>query len=168
MSSSNLPVLSIFKSSKEVSSASDLFSEYKKIQAIQKQKALEQTRVRKATSRLQDLEDEISEKSEEITKILAKQAYLPALNVLDFIKTLHTSWEKTSMTFQEVERDFYKFVSSNSYKGSPDALLPLYAEVDESGHLIVCPDKDNCGVHRSHLGMGSIKVDVTGFHNEQQ
>lgn len=161
--SSGIPLIGIFKSSKEDLDANQLFSEYKKIQAIKKQKALEESRLGKVKTRLKDLDEELGEKTELVSKVLAERAYLSANDVLGFLKSNLVLFKEGSEI--DVEREFYKFVSASATTSPPDGLLSFYAEIDDTNHLTICPDKDNCSVHKSHLGMGVVKVDIRDFNN---
>lgn len=158
-----IPIISIFKSSKEDLDATKLFSEYKKIQAIRKQKALEESRLGKVKTRLQDLEEELGEKTEVVSKVLAEKAYVAAKDVFAFLKDNQEIFKEGTLT--DIEREFYRFVSSSATNSQPDGLLTFYAEIDETNHLTICPDKDNCLTHKSHLGMGVVRVDIRDFNN---
>jgi hypothetical protein len=160
-----IPIISIFKSSKEDIDATQLFSEYKKIQAIKKKKALEESRLGKVKTRLNDLEEELEEKIDIVSKILSEKAYIAAKDVLFFLKNNCEILRNGST--EDIEREFYRFVSKySSTSMPPDGLLTFYAEIDETNHLIICPDKENCSIHKSHLGMGVVRVDIRDFQNE--
>lgn len=164
---SGIPIINIWKSAEEKTDATGLFSEFKKMQALKKQQAIEKTRWNKVGARLQDISEELNEKSEIVNRVLSSKAYLAANDVLDFLKSIHTDIQaKKDFSEDDLEKEFFKFVSASASKDKPSNSLTLHAEMDDSGHLILCPNKDSCTVHKSHLGMGLIHIDAKDFGNE--
>lgn len=163
---SSMPILRIFKSSDPIKDSGDLFSEFKKIQTIKKQKAVEEVRREKVEGRIKDLSEELEEKVGGVSRILANQAYLSASDFLEFLQENYSKFKDPENSFIDVEKEFFKFVSVRSTKDKPDGFLTVYAEIDDSGHLVVCSNKDTCTTHKSHLGMGLLRIDAKDFTNE--
>lgn len=156
---SNLPILSIFKDDPEDTPAV-LFSEYKKIQNLKKLANLEKAKIDKASTKFNSIQEDLTKKAEHVDRMLSEKIQVTAADFRSFIHDNFHKLKDVEFSVDDFDRLFFKYVSSVKQHVAEDGFMKVMAEVDDTNHLIVCGDKENCDKHKHTVGMGVVRIDM--------
>lgn len=159
----------VFKSNDTSISAKEIFSSFKDIKSLKKKRDLAQERKDRLISQVQEMDSEITSKNEEITQLLSDHINLTAMEVEKFIHSNLHKFKSPDFSVDDFNKLFYKWISKkpeSEFQGN-DEFLELIADVNDDGHLVVCPDSTSCSKHKNKPGLGKVKLNVREMYNSE-
>ena len=140
----------------------NLLGAYKRHKKISKSRIREMERLAVIQDKISESEEELLQVNDEIDTLLAEKISLNAAKVLKFILQNFNLIRSENFTFADIESLFYK--SIKHLRSGDESLDDLYyGEVQEDGHMLICPDFEDCknkDVHGKPGSMIKIKLDI--------
>lgn len=140
-------ISSVFsKDSEDSSDLKKVINVYRKSQEARKKLSFLDEKEKRIYEQKEELLDVVAHTDEELVKLLDSKVLLSGN---DFYNFMRDNFDKLSGNdFSFFEKLFYNFISKNPPRSHDDSLTDESGEITPDGHIMICPDPDNCEIHR--------------------
>jgi hypothetical protein len=134
------------KDSEKSSELKKVIDVYKNTQEAKKKLSFLYEKEKRICNQKEELLNIISSNNEELVKLLDNKILLSGNDFYNFMKN---NFDKlSSHDFSFFEKLFYNFLSKMPQRSNDDSLTDEVGEITSDGHILICPDPENCEIHR--------------------
>ncbi|MEO0075121.1 MAG: hypothetical protein ABIK31_03305 [candidate division WOR-3 bacterium] len=140
----------------------DIMKLYKELQSLYSKEDLLVLKRESLESKIKEVLDKIEENKSLLVKNLTESVVVNGKSVIDIILLLR---DRNLISFLEEEDVVYSYIYKQlkscitNNKFNPGYII-MSGEVTEDGHLIICPDPDNCTLHKNKV-LVKVGIDLS-------